>query len=146
VALRKEWAGQTVTAAEVSRNPGAYLLVFSLWDANDLLDLEGIEGGIYLFSNSRAYDDEQAADLDRLRNWVNLVGLKLYGDPDDPDRVPMHASGHAVGPQLVEFVKTVRPRTLIAIHTEQPEWWPEQLTGMDIDVHLPRIGQAIPFP
>jgi ribonuclease J len=146
VALRKEWADRTVTAAEVSADPGAFLLAFSLWDANDLLDMEGIQGGIYLFSNSRAYDEEQAADLDRLRNWVNLMGLTLHGDPDASDGVPLHAAGHAVGPQLVEFVKTVHPKTLIAIHTEQPEWWQEQLKGTDINIHLPQLGRPITIP
>ncbi|MDH7486337.1 MAG: exonuclease [Anaerolineae bacterium] len=144
-ALRQQWAGRTVKAADVSHDPGAYVLAFSLWDANDLLDLEGVAGGIYLYSNSRAYDEEQAADLERLRNWVRLMGLTMYGDPDDPQTVPLHASGHAPGQALAEFVQTVRPGMLIPVHTENPGWWERQLAGTGIAVRPPLLatGMAI---
>lgn len=113
---------------------------------DDLLDLEHLASGVYLFSNSRACDDEQAADLARLRNWARCMGLTLYGDPDDPPTPPLPASGHATGPELVEFVQTVRPRTLIPIHTEQPEWWPAPLAGTGIAVRRPQLGQPFPIP
>jgi ribonuclease J len=130
-------------SAEVCTHPGDYILCFSLWDANDLLDLRGIAGGVYLYSNSRAYDEEQAVDLQRLRHWVQHVGLRMEGDPDDADRVPLHASGHATGPQLRDFVRRVRPRRLIPIHTEDPHWWLEALAGTGIEVVLPQVGQPI---
>lgn len=141
--LRDSWPRPLVGPDAVSRNPGAYILCFSLWDANDLLDLQGVEGGIYLYSSSRAYDDEQAADLDRLRNWVRHMGFTLYGDPDDLNRVPLHASGHASGPELVDFVATVKPDILIPIHTERPEWWEQQLAGTGIRIQRPELGKPI---
>ena len=142
-ALRERWAEDTVTPNDVSTAPGAYILAFSLWDANDLVDLEGVEGGLYLYSNSRAYDDEQAVDLERLRNWVRLMGLVLHGDPDDPHAVRLHASGHAPGPKLAEFVRTVRPKLLIPIHTENPVWWTHQLADTGIPVRPPVLGQRM---
>ena len=145
VDLRAEWADRTVTPDGVSADPGAYLLAFSLWDANDLLDLRGIEGGVYLYSNSRTYDEEQAADLERLRNWVRIVGLTLYGDPDDPQAVPLHASGHASGSELLDLVRTVRPGALIPIHTERPDWWSQQLTHDGIAVRQPEAGVPLRF-
>jgi ribonuclease J len=145
VSLREQWAGETVEAEEVSRDPGRYLLASTLWSANDLLDLEGVDGGAYIYSNSRAYDDEQAADLERLRNWVQRMGFTLHGDPDDEDTLPLHASGHAPGPQLVEFVETVDPQMLIPIHTEYPLWWVDQLDSSGIDIRLPQLGAAMPL-
>jgi len=144
-AMREEWPGGTVGPAEVSARPGDYILAFSLWDANDLLDLQGVAGGVYLFSNSRAYDEEQAADLERLRNWVGLMGFTLYGDPDDADRIALHASGHANGPDLLEFVTMVRPEVLVPIHTEQPAWWVDALAGLGITVRQPAIAEAMVF-
>ncbi|GAB4400037.1 MAG: ribonuclease J [Anaerolineales bacterium] len=143
--LRDAWPRPLVSPEDVSRSPGEYILCFSLWDANDLLDLQGVEGGIYLYSSSRAYDDEQAADLDRLRNWVRHMGFTLHGDPDDKGRVPLHASGHASGPELVEFVATVKPDILIPIHTERPEWWERELAGTGIRIHRPEMGRPIPL-
>ncbi|MGQ9628117.1 MAG: MBL fold metallo-hydrolase [Anaerolineae bacterium] len=141
-ALREEWHERTVGPDEVSARPGDYILCFSLWDTNDLLDLQGVEEGIYLYSNSRAYDDEQAADLERLRNWVKHMGLQLYGDPDKPETTPLHASGHASGEELVEMVKKVKPQILIPIHTESPELWIKELHSTGIEVHIPERGRA----
>jgi ribonuclease J len=121
------------------------VLCFSLWDANDLLDLPGVEGGVYLYSNSRAYDEEQAVDLQRLRNWVQHVGLRMEGDPDDPQHELLHASGHATGPELRNFVRRVHPRILIPVHTEHPEWWLEALAETDITVTPPEMGRQIPI-
>ncbi len=142
-ALRNTWPRQVTTPEDISQSPGDYILCFSLWDTNDLLDLQDVEGGIYLYSSSRAYDDEQAADLERLRNWVRHMEFTLHGDPDDPDRVPLHASGHASGPELLDFVATVKPDILIPIHTEEPEWWDAQLAGTGIPVRKPEVGKEI---
>jgi len=141
--LREVWAARMVAPDDVSKDPGRYILCFSLWDANDLLDLEGVEGGIYLYSNSKAYDEEQQVDLERLRNWVRHMGLVLYGDPDDPEGPVLHTSGHASGPELAEFVKRVKPEVLVPIHTENPGWWREQLKGTGIKVVEPIMGQPI---
>jgi ribonuclease J len=141
--IRESWADRTVDASQVSQNPGAYILAFNLWDANDLLDLDGVAGGAYLYSGSRAYDDEQLADLQRLRNWADVIGLTVHGDPDDPDTLPLHSPGHATGPDLVRFVRTVNPNILIPIHTEDPDWWNRQLQDSDITVRIPELGASI---
>lgn len=141
--VRQRWHSRTVVPDHISAHPGDYILCFSLWDANDLLDLGDISGGLYLYSNSRAYDEEQAVDLERLRNWVHHVGLQLEGDPDDPNAQPLHSSGHASGPELLDFVQQVHPQVLIPIHTEQPGWWEENLAGSDIQVIRPDMGRPI---
>lgn len=143
VQARKQWAERTVGPAAVTAHPGDYILAWSLWDLNDLLDLEAVHEGIYMYSSSRAYDDEQAADLDRLRNWVRHMGLTLHGDPDVPGLPPLHASGHASGPELAEFVRTVRPQTLIPIHTEDPRWWEDTLRGTGIVIRYAEMGQPL---
>lgn len=140
---REAWRAPVVRADNVSEKPGDFLLADSLWDLNDLPDLQGIKGGVYLFSNSRAYDDEQAADLDRLRNWVRWLGLDLIGDPDDKHSPCLHASGHACGDELAEFARAVNPEILIPIHTEHPEWWKETLKGTQIEVRPPEYGVGL---
>lgn len=143
VQVREQWRLRTVGPATVAANPGDYVLAWSLWDLNDLLDLEGVHAGIYIYSNSKAYDDEQEADLDRLRNWVHHMGLALHGDPDVPGMPPLHASGHASGPELAGFVRTVQPRTLIPIHTEDPHWWDGQVRGTAIRIRYAEMGQPV---
>ncbi len=141
--LREEWKARTRGPGQVSQSPGDYLLAFSLFDLNDLIDLEGAQGGAYLFSNSQAYDEEQEADLERLRNWVKWMKMDLYGDPDDPTRIVLHASGHAGGAELLDFVRTVNPGVLVPVHCLNPVWWQEQLAGSPVQVRPPELGQVL---
>ncbi len=117
---------------------GDYILACSLWDMADLLDLEYLLGsgpvdGTYIYSNSRAYDEEQKVDLARSveldRALRDEAGGPAAGRPvGEVGVVPgYHASGHAGGLDLVRFVKEVRPRLLIPVHTERPERWLEEL-------------------
>jgi mRNA degradation ribonuclease J1/J2 len=93
-------------------------------------------------------------DLVRLWNWMShlqldLVGLKPFrhdsrGEVTGVATVPgFHASGHASGSELAEFVKLVRPRVLVAIHSEEPQLWSELLAGTDIRVVVPEDAATI---
>jgi ribonuclease J len=143
---------------EVTAHPGEFLLAFSLTDVADMLDLQLLlgtrPGGIYLFSNSQAYDEEQMVDLVRLWNWTEHLGLKLIGlepagrgargEVTQVNPVPgFHASGHAGQEELVQFVRDVRPKVLIPIHTEVPRLWPELLHGMDVEIRYPVYATSL---
>ncbi|MCJ7831334.1 MAG: hypothetical protein MUP86_02265 [Dehalococcoidia bacterium] len=159
--VRRRYRSRTVSPEEVARTAGDYLLAFSLTDVADLLDLEmlmgGRPGGIYIFSNSPAYDDEQKVDLVRLWNWTQHLGMQMIGlRPNahaasgevtevvaDPG---YHASGHAGSDELIEFVRRVRPKTLIPIHTETPEGWGDPLAGTGIRIVLPEYATPIALP
>ena len=155
---RQRYTGSFVRADEVSRNRGDYILAFSLWDMADLLDVEhnlgGVPGGTYIYSSSPGYDEEQEVDLRRLWKWIEHLDMEPIGlqagSRDGRGRVTeievvpgYHASGHADGPQLLQFVKTVCPRLLIPVHTEQPEWWVEQLRGSGTRVVSPACALPI---
>jgi ribonuclease J len=159
VHLRERYQARTVTPLEVRQEPGDYILAFSLTDIADLLDIDyliGAEpGGAYIFSNSPAYDDEQMVDLVRLCNWVRRLGMELVGlEPvysegrrEVTKVVPVpgfHASGHASEVDLLRFAQIVRPKRLVAIHTESPDRWLPLLRGSAIEVVVPELGAPIP--
>jgi ribonuclease J len=156
---REFYRSQLVGPDEVQRSPGEYILAFSLWDMPDLLDIEylmgEVPGGVYVYSNSKAYDEEQKVDLVRLWNWIRHFGLEPVGlqpvAQDSAGRVTAvdvtrgyHASGHASGPDLLRLVTEVRPEILIPIHTEHPAWWAERLKGTGIRVEIPDLAHPIP--
>lgn len=155
---RQLYAGKLLGPDEVKAHPGECILAFSLWDMADLLDVEHIlgtaPGGAYIYSNSKAYDEEQKVDLVRLWNWIchfdmEAVGLRVVardraGRVTGVDVVPgYHASGHASGPELLEFVRAVRPQALIPVHTEEPGWWVDRLAGTGISVLVPTYGRRL---
>ncbi|MCJ7512436.1 MAG: hypothetical protein MUO23_05640 [Anaerolineales bacterium] len=157
--IRARYAGSVVAPMDVRQAPGDFLLAFSLTDLADLLDIEyslkGKPGGVYVFSNSQAYDDEQMVDLVRLWNWTEHLGLTLEGlEPHRDSKgavvkvTPVegfHASGHAAADELVEFVRRSRPKRLIAIHTENPAAWHGLLRGMPTQLILPEYATPIPL-
>jgi len=155
---RQVYADSLVGPDEVRAHPGDYILAFSLWDMADLLDVEYIlgeaPGGAYIYSNSKAYDEEQKIDLVRLWNWTRHFGMEPVGlqavARDRTGRVTevdvvsgYHASGHASGPELLQLVKSVRPTLLIPVHTDQPGLWLEELAGTGIQVEMPAYARPV---
>ena len=153
----EHYADKIISPREVSKHPDENILAFSLTDVADLLDLQAIKGapieGVYIFSNSRAYDDEQKVDFERLWNWLTYFGLRVYG-LKKPYRTKeglliaetepgYHASGHAGKDELVRMVKEINPRVLIPVHTERPDLWRDLLHGTDIKIMEPQAGMPI---
>ncbi len=149
---------EVVSPQAVGAHPGDYILAFSLGDMADLLDLQFLmdkqPGGVYIFSNSGAYDDEQSVDLLRVWQWAHylkltVVGLRLESAGNE-SRVSVepgyHASGHASAADLLEFVEAVQPQCLIPIHTENPGWWAKQLHGSKITIAVPGMGRPLTIP
>jgi len=142
---------------QLKQSPADYILAFSLTDLADMLDLEFLSGrdtsGVYIFSNSQAYDDEQQIDMVRLWHWTQRLGLEVVGlKPKRNARgevvevkteTGFHASGHAGAEELKEFVRLVHPQTLIPIHTSAPGKWAEMLAGTRIKLILPEYAQPI---
>lgn len=150
-ATRTRYKNRIVSLSQIQHHPGDYILAFSLSDLADLNDLQFLTGnklgGLYIFSNSPAYDEEQQVDLRRLWSWtqhlgMELVGLQNRGGEWKPEP-GYHASGHAGADELVEFVRTVNPRQLIPIHTEIPDRWRELLAGTNTRVTPPAYAQPI---
>jgi ribonuclease J len=50
----------------------------------------------------------------------------------------MHASGHASGPELLEIVRTLAPKTVFPVHTEHPE----AFRASGARVRLPELATA----
>jgi ribonuclease J len=152
-AERKRWEGEVrskfstrfIGFQEVAASPGGFILCFSFWDVNDLLDLIylGVQGGIYLYSSSPIYDDEQRIDIERLGNWVERLGMQFVGDPRREIPNPYHASGHASAPELLHLIRHVKPKVVIPIHTERPEQFVAFLRGEGIEVRQPKVGEPI---
>lgn len=134
-----------VTAKEINRNQGYYVLCFSYYDLQELIDIQP-DGGIYIYSSSEVFNEEMHMDLDRLRNWIRHFGLKLVGDPGDREgrgREPgFHASGHIHGPGLIELVKTIKPKVLISIHSEDRSFFEKHFSGK-VKLLIPNPGETV---
>jgi ribonuclease J len=151
--LREESGSRLVSPQQVRNSPGDYILCFSFWDAKNLIDIN-VQGGLYVYSSSEAYTEEQEMDFERLRNWLGHFGMRSVGLPYEKrqsisalpeDEQGLHASGHASADDIMTFVKEIAPRTVVPIHTENPGYFLEHLRDTNVEVQIREYGGALEF-
>ncbi len=140
--------GKIVQPEDIRRDEGSYVLCLSFWDINELIDIRPTKGGLYIYSSSEAFNEEQRIDIKRLRQWLNHFGFSSMGAPDietgkaaEAER-GFHSSGHASASELLEIIEVIDPRVVIPIHTEHPEFFQAKI-GAQRQVIIPEVGKTI---
>lgn len=140
--------GGTVQPEDIRRDEGSYILCLSFWDINELIDIKPSKGGIYIYSSSEAFNEEQRFDVKRLRQWIDHFDFLPIGVPDaETGKVAegeqgFHSSGHASASELLELMETIGAKVIIPVHTEHPELFQARV-GRGTQVHIPKTGQTI---
>ncbi|MCE8426709.1 MAG: ribonuclease J, partial [Candidatus Methanoperedens sp.] len=94
--------------------------------------------GTYIYSSSEAYTEEQVIDFVRLWNWMKFFDFKVRGFRiDETDGKPVfekgyHASGHASAAELLKIIEDIDPEIVLPVHTENPEFFVDNLKGYDV--------------
>lgn len=135
-----------VDAAEVRAHPEGYVVALSFYELAELVEIDPPAGGLWIHSTSEAFDEEGMVNWGRLKEWLAHFGVTLVGDWEkakagDAAHQGLHASGHASGPELAELIALIRPRTLVPVHTEHPEWFRRFADTMEIV--LPERGRLL---
>jgi len=149
--IYEEYASKVVLAKDVASNQDSFILCFSFWDLNELPSIQPRAGSLYVFSSSEPHNEEQEMDFWRLHNWLKRFDMRGFGLPVQRDgewEIPeeqrgLHASGHACGPDLLRVAREIQPEVLIPIHSENPEFYVDNLRGSRIKVALPTEGGAV---
>lgn len=143
--IRALYGGKYVKASEIQKNQENFILAFSFWDLKHLLDVMP-KGGIYIYSTSEAFTEEQEIDIQRLKNWLDFFNIRPVGFEISGGEIKFlpgyHASGHISGEELIRVLKEIRPECVIPVHTEHPELFVECL-GKDTKVILPKEGVSM---
>jgi ribonuclease J len=113
-----------------------------------LLDIKP-EKGVYVYSSTEAFTEEQEFDFQRLYNWLEEFGFRIYGFEIMLDKGRMkpkfikgyHASGHASPDHLRWMIEQIDADVIIPVHTEKPEWFVENFNG----VLLPENCESLSF-
>jgi ribonuclease J len=137
--IRTEHYESGVRAYDIAANPGRYLLHLDFYELSELIDLRPPPGSVYVSAVSEPFNMEMELDKNRLRRWLQRFEV----NPPDFEPRYAHASGHANGPELLDMIREIHPKTLIPVHTEHPKMFAEALAGSDIEVCIPTLGQPI---
>ncbi len=129
--VRQIAGNQYITPEEIRADPGRFILCFSFFDMNHLLDIKP-PGGIYIYSSCEPFNEEMEIDFRRLWEWLTYFKIQPCGftiqTNNEGEIIPMmdkhfHASGHASGEDVQWAIDTVDPDILIPMHTENRDWF-----------------------
>ncbi|MFQ5795560.1 MAG: MBL fold metallo-hydrolase [Candidatus Bipolaricaulia bacterium] len=130
-----------VTALDLNREPERYVFQLDYWRFNNLLDIKPPAGSSYIRASTEPFNEEMELSDERLHNWLKHFGI----NPEQGYQpIQIHASGHASGPELLQFARAIEPKTLIPIHTEYPEIYSKELGDL-CEVRLPQEGEPLEF-
>lgn len=116
------WEGG-VRASEIRDRPGDFLLHVSQWSMTELLDVQPPGDSVFVRAACEPFSEEMDLDLQRQARWLRRYDIPVADRGGDRDPIPkvQHASGHASGPDLLDFVDHVDPERVLPVHTEHPE-------------------------
>jgi ribonuclease J len=143
-----KWNNRYVRHSTISEDPEEYILCFSFLDMKHLLDIKP-KGGIYIYSSSEFFTEEQEIDFKRLGKWLDFFELEPYGfkivgkgDGAKPEITKgYHASGHASTSDIEQMIDQIDPDKIVPVHTEHPEWFKKRFDNAVI----PEEGKLIKF-
>jgi ribonuclease J len=133
--LLEHWIGG-VRAYDVRRAPGKYILQAGFFDIQELIDLDPPSGSVYVRAATEPFSEEMAIDERKLRNWLARFGLLRH----EEELRRAHISGHASGPDLLDWIESVKPIRVLPIHTEYPEEFIGKVPG---EVVLVEVGETV---
>jgi ribonuclease J len=127
-----------VTPQEIRGDPGRFILCFSFFDMNHLLDIKP-PGGSYIYSSCEPFNEEMEIDFRRLWEWLAFFQIHPCGFTLEKtlkgEMIPVmdkhyHASGHASGIDVQWVIDQVDPDILIPVHTENRQWFTERYENL----------------
>jgi ribonuclease J len=145
VVVMQHYGDQYISPFEIKRNQDNYILCFSFYDLPHLLDIMP-NGGVYIYSSSEAFGEEQSFSFLRLWNWLQYFGFKIHGFRVDKNgnlifERGLHASGHLSKEEIVEVIEKIDPDVIIPVHTENPRWFAERFENAVVMID----GETIMF-
>lgn len=134
--MKKLYSNKFIKMEEIGKNPGDFVLCFSIYNLKNLLDID-LKDGVYIYSSSEAYTEEQAIDMVRLKNWLDFFNISIYGFDIDESGVPVplgkfHASGHAPFEDILWMINEIQPENLMPVHTERLDLFYKNIRNIKI--------------
>lgn len=127
-----------VRAYDIAAAPEKYVLHAGYFDMNELLDVLPPKGSTFIRAATEPFSTEMEMDERKLANWLKRFGILPGGE----SITHHHVSGHAGGPDLLQFIVDMQPRCVVPVHTEMPHIFADELADR-AEVIIPSLGQPI---
>jgi len=110
--IMKKYSSKIVDVFEVSKQQCKAVLTLSLYDLEELVEIQPQAGSCYVLSSSEPFNEEMEIDFERLVNWLEHYGLPQYH---------AHVSGHIMPLQLKTILEEIDASKVFPVHTERAE-------------------------
>ncbi len=84
----------------------------------NLLDIDPPNDSVYVRAQCEPFNPRMDLSETRMINWLKHFGIN---ERNDFEPYQIHASGHASGIELQEFIRNIKPEKLVPIHTTKPK-------------------------
>jgi ribonuclease J len=128
----EKYEGKVVDVFEVSKQQCKAILAMSLYDLEELVEIQPSPGSCYILSASEPFNEEMEIDFERLLNWLRHYGLPQYH---------VHVSGHIMPLQLKKALKEMNAAKIFPIHTENAELFAKFTRDLKSETVLPEKGK-----
>lgn len=105
------YRSNSITCRELQQNPLNYVVSMSLWEINQLVDIQP-QNAIWIKSSCEPFCEEMELDEERKQNWLDRFEIVKH---------LAHASGHASGQEIIKMINEIKPENVIPVHTEKPD-------------------------
>jgi ribonuclease J len=125
-----------VKATDLKKEPNKYVLHLDYFRFKNLLDIDPPKDSVYVRAQCEPFNQKMELSEDRMINWLKQFNIN---ERNNYEPYQIHASGHASGKELQEFIEGIKPKKLIPIHTVKPKLFYNK-SG---EVKVPELNSSI---
>jgi ribonuclease J len=107
----RPYLNKKATYEDIHKNQKTLIMDLDFYQFTELIDIKPDADSHFIHSMSEPFSEEDIEDQ-IMHNWIKHFKLKFH---------QMHASGHMNKQQLANMMKTIMPKTVFPIHSENPE-------------------------
>ena len=127
----REYMGNMITYKEIVKEPERYVMHLGFYRLMELVYLQPKDADFVYSMSEHFYEGEDNEEQRTIwENWMKHFKIKFH---------KLHSSGHASGKDLAEFIKTVNPKILIPVHTQNAE----EFKKIHPHVKIPQKGERM---
>jgi ribonuclease J len=130
--ILERYQDKVVDAEQVSKRQQNIILTMSLYDLEQLVEIQPKPGSCYVFSSSEPFNEEMEIDFERLVNWLRHYGLPQYH---------VHVSGHITPLRLKACLKEIGAKKIFPVHTENAELFAKFMRDLKSQVEITEKGR-----
>jgi len=136
VIYRRNKGNRFLNHRDLKSLEGKFLVYVTRLHNGLIRNLDFSKRGLFISSSVDPYSEEFYDNTNNIRNRLKPYGIPSYR---------VHASGHATPHDIINFIEEIKPKFLIPIHTENPDFFEKLFQSSDIKVLLPNKNDSIEF-